>query len=104
MIGRAPMNSDRLADLDALLGREQRDRLLRMAIDHAERSLAVIENADPAVARAEAHGLRGAVAPLGADVLAAALRDLELGGVAPGLELRAEVERFVAACRAALAG
>lgn len=92
------------ADLDALLGRAQRDTLLGMAITHAERSLGVIEGGDVAVARAEAHGLRGAVAPLGADLLVAALRAVELGETPVTPALRAEVERFVAACRAALAG
>lgn len=103
VVGRAGMDRNRLADLDALLGRAQRDTLLRLAITHAERSLEVIEGGDLAAARAEAHGLRGAVAPLGADALVAALRDVELGTAPVTPALRAEVERFTAACRAALA-
>lgn len=95
------MTPDIARDLDQLLGREQRDVLLHMAIDHVERSLAVIATAGQATARGEAHALRGAVAPLGADVLAALLARVEAGEAGLLGALSGAATAFIAACRAA---
>lgn len=96
-----------LADLEALLGVEQCRTLLRLGVTHGEQGRAALADAwtagDDARLRAEAHALRGAVAPFGVADLAALLARVEAGNpVAPG-EVDAAMAAFVAACRAALA-
>lgn len=97
---------DALPDLEALLGREQRDTLLRLAVTHGERSRGVLADAlavgDLARMKAEAHALRGAVAPFGAAGLQALLRRVESGATEAAAAVDAEVAAFVLACRAAL--
>lgn len=95
-----------LPDLEALLGRAQRDQLLRMGVIHGERVRTAIADGlaagDDARVRTEAHRFRGAVAPFGAAALADLLRRVEGGEGVPGTEVDAAVADFVAACRAAL--
>lgn len=72
----------RVAELEAALGRDARDRLLRMTADHARRGPELIASAaaeSSDLVRREAHALRGAMQAVGADRLAAALEAVELG-------------------------
>lgn len=106
-LGKAAMILETLPDIEALLGREQCDDLLRLAVDHAEQSRAAIAAAlaagDGPAARAETHRLRGAVAPFGVPELADLLRRSESGETLPEGAVDAGVDAFVAACRGALA-
>lgn len=99
------MTLDLLDDLESLLGREQRDQLLRLATEHAERARAAIGQAlatgDRARAKAEAHGLRGAVGPFGVPDLADLLQRLESGEAVSADAVAAGIADFVAACEAA---
>lgn len=100
------MTVDLLDDLESLLGREQRDQLLRLATEHAERARAAIGQAltagDHAGAKAQAHGLRGAVGPFGVPVLADLLQRLESGEPVSADAVDAGIADFTAACQAAL--
>lgn len=100
------MMLDALPDLTSLLGRDQVRVLLQLGVAHGERGrLALLDAAaadDAARVRAEAHSLRGAVAPFGVASLAALLKRVEEGD-APVVEADAALIEFVAACRAALA-
>lgn len=95
-----------LPDIEALLGREQRDALLRLAVVHAEDARTAIARAlatgDGARARSETHRLRGAVGPFGVPALADLLRRSESGDRVPPSKVDAGIDAFVAACRAAL--
>lgn len=101
------IDAERLTDVEALLGREGRDTLLRLAIESARAGAAAIGAAtaagDTATVRREAHALRGAVAGVGATELADLLARIEHGG--GGLDaLDAAVARLVVAAEAVLAG
>lgn len=93
-----------LSDLQSLLGREQRDLLLRLGVTHGARGRAAFAEAaaDPARLRAEAHALRGAVAPFGASELVALLLRVEKGEAVAASEVDAAIATFVAACETAL--
>lgn len=95
-----------LPDLDALLGREKRDALLRLGVAHGEQGRAALAAAlaagDRARVAAEAHRLRGAVAPFGAEALVALLKRVEFGEAVAADEVDAGMAAFVDACRAAL--
>ncbi|WP_425231031.1 Hpt domain-containing protein [Sphingomonas sp.] len=94
--------------IETLLGRDQRDTLLRMGVAAGERSGAVLQEAlaagDVARAKQEAHSLRGAAGPFGAEELGALLRRIETGEAVSAAAVAAGVDAFVAACRAALTG
>lgn len=99
------IDAERLAGVEALLGRANRDTLLRLAIDHARAGAAAMEAAaaagDGATTRREAHALRGAVAGIGADALVALLERIEREGT--GLAaLAPAVDALIAAAQAAL--
>lgn len=98
---------DQLDQLDALLGRTARDRLLALGVTHGEQGRAALAAAfsadDGAGVRAEAHRLRGAVAPFGVPALVAMLERVETVGDVPAGEIDAGVAAFIQACRAALA-
>lgn len=100
------MTLEALADIEALMGREGRDRLLHLGIDHGERARAAIAAAvragDAGTAKQEAHGLRGAIAPFGAPALADLLQRFEAGETDLAGAVDAAVADFVGACRAAL--
>ena len=100
----AVIDRETLAEVEALLGRDGRDRLLRLAIEHARTGAAAIDAAaDTATVRREAHALRGAVASIGAQVLAAVLAEIERDGhTTPALA--PVVDATVSAARAALDG
>lgn len=94
-----------LDGMEALLGREGRDRLLAMAIEHGEVSRAALAAAagDQPRLAAEAHRLRGAAGPFGATGLTALLARVEKGELVAPEVLDAQVRAFLAQCRAALA-
>ncbi|HEU0045676.1 hypothetical protein [Sphingomonas sp.] len=96
---------DALPDLEALLGREQRDMLLRLGVTHGERARVAIAEAfvrgDVRGVKSEAHALRGAVAPFGVGDLVASLAKAEKGDMV-AREVDAAIASFVAGCRAAL--
>lgn len=98
---------DQLEQLEALLGRAQRDVLLLMGVTYGERArvaLAVALNGgDERLARQEAHRLRGAVAPFGAEPLVEVLQRLETTGGVDAAEIDARLSAFIGACAAALA-
>lgn len=99
------IDAARLAEVEELLGREGRDLLLRLAIDHARAGVAAIHAAaaagDTVAARREAHGLRGAVAGVGATELAAVLARVEREGT--GFDaLDPAAERLIVAAEAVL--
>ena len=90
-----------VAALEAALGRAGRDRLLGLIAEHARSGGRAVADAaaagDEARARREAHGLRGAMASVGAAALTAVLRDIEHEGPdAPRLDALARAAEAVA--------
>lgn len=98
------LDTFRVSLLERAIGRDRRNRLLSSVIEQAPRALGAIENAvaagQPAVAASEAHGLRVAMATVGAERLMAALERVEAGTADPDA-VRAVAEQVDALVQAA---
>ena len=97
---------DQLDSLETLLGRAGRDRLLALGVLHGEEGRIALARAfasgNTAQVRAQAHRLRGAVAPFGAAALVALLLRVETAGDVPAGEIDEALAALVEACRRAL--
>jgi HPt (histidine-containing phosphotransfer) domain-containing protein len=99
----------RVDQLEATLGRANRDRLLALVVEHAPRAGDAIARAlaegRADEARCEAHGLRGAIGAVGALPLTAILHAIEQGSpdAAKAGGLAREVARLVDAAHALIA-